>query len=179
MPETSSPTLPPTPSVLSEGPEIHVIPEKFYGAALKAKIPEPGQKTGAMNQPAASHTGLVVVLVLLLLVVIGGGTGVYLFRDRLFPKQQTPPVTQKPPDIPPPVTAPEAPSGLAVTSTNPQTTSLSWIDNASSESGFRIDRAEGDGAFSELTGLPPNSTSYVDASVQPGRTVRSGGMVFA
>lgn len=172
MPETSPSTLPPVAPVSSEGPEIHVIPEKFYGAALKAKIPEPGQKNGAMNQPSNSHTGLLVILVLLLLVLVGGGTSAYLFRDRLFPKQQTPPVTQKPPDIPPPVTAPEAPSGLAVTSTNPQTTSLSWVDNASSESGFRIDRAEGDGAFSELTGLPPNSTSYVDASVQPGRSYR-------
>lgn len=174
MPDLSSPTTSPAPVPAHPDPEIHVIPDAYYGTALKAKIPEPGQKHTGLEQPAGGHALLWVVLILLLLALVGGG-GVYFFRDSLFPKAnvQTPPVTQTPVDIPPPVTAPESPSSLMATSTNPQTASLSWVDNASSESGFRIDRAEGgDGAFSELTGLPPNATSYVDASVQPGRSYR-------
>lgn len=162
----------PLPQTGTSEPEIHVIPEKFYGAALKAKIPDQATKTDGLEHPPARHGVLIVVLVFVVLL-IAGGAGAFVYRDQLFPKKVVqPPVTQKPPDIPPPVTAPEAPSDLTATSTNPQTVSLSWVDNASSESGFRIERAEADGPFTELTGLPPNSTSYVDASVQSGRNYR-------
>lgn len=173
MPDTFSTPSPAPASAPTHDPEIHVIPDAYYGAALKAKIPEARHASTGLDQPAAHHPILWLVLLLLILALLGGGA-VYVFRDQLFPKPavQNPPVTQTPVEVPPPVTPPEAPSGLAATSTNPQTTSLSWVDNASSESGFRIDRAEGDGAFSELTGLPPNATSYVDASVQPGHSYR-------
>ncbi|MCC7357695.1 fibronectin type III domain-containing protein [Candidatus Uhrbacteria bacterium] len=153
-------------------PEIHVIPEAFYGAALKAKIPDPTKKTEGLTHPPARH-GVFIVIGVLVLFLIAGGVGVYFFRDTLFPKPVIqPPVTQKPPDVPPPVVAPEAPTNLTVTSTNPQTASLMWVDNASSESGFRIERAENDGTFVDLTSLPPNSTSYIDASVQAGKNYR-------
>jgi hypothetical protein len=47
---------------------------------------------------------------------------------------------------------------------------LSWTDASANESGFRIERNDGSGTFIALSNLPPNSTSFLDASVQPKTT---------
>jgi hypothetical protein len=45
---------------------------------------------------------------------------------------------------------------------------LTWADNSSNESGFRIERATQSGAFSEIATVGANVTSYVDGTVSSG-----------
>jgi hypothetical protein len=65
---------------------------------------------------------------------------------------------------PPPPTAPDAPSGLAASATSSSQISLSWSDNASDETGFRVERSTG-GAFSQIATLGANATSYSDTGL--------------
>lgn len=174
-PTPSTPTTAPTP-VLAE-PEIHVIPEKFYGAALKARSPEAkGQQpagTAGLVQPPARGMMLPVILGIVVLLLILGGGFVYFNQELLFKKTPTPapaPIVEAP--KPAPVQPPTAPSNVAATSTNPQSASITWTDTASNESGFRVERAEETGSFQSLTSLSPNSTSFQDVSVSPGKTYR-------
>lgn len=156
-------------------PEIHVIPEHFYGAALKAKVPEgkavnaPSSQAAGLEQPKKRSIVPIVVLVVVALFLIGGGAFVYLERASLFPAPAKPaPVAQTTPPTPVVPAAPNAPVNLTATSTNPQSVSLSWSVTGADATGFRIERAaSGTTDFSAITSLPSGSTSYVDASVQP------------
>lgn len=155
-------------------PEITVIPEKFYGAALKAKI-ETVQAVPAtqLEQPKKGPT-LYIVLAVLVVLLAAGGAFVYFNRDLLFPAPAapTPPpvVSAEPP--PPPPQIPTPPGFVSATSSNPQSASIVWTDTSAEETGFRLERAEETGMFLALTSLPPNSNSYVDNSVLPGRSYR-------
>lgn len=176
MPEPVPPMSISEPRAPQAEPEIFVIPEKFYGAALKAKVPEPVEpkKEGgpALEQPKPrKKTGLIVGIFAVVLLGIGGAFA-YFNQDLLFPKPA--PVVVPPPVVtpPPPVASPPAPGMLTATSTNPSSASLLWTDTATDESGYRVDRADGQGAFAPLTSLPPNSTSFLDTSVQPGQSYR-------
>ncbi len=163
-PSGSSPVAPVSPDEL----EIHTIPESYYGAALKAHVVEEKKPMPEQAPSASGHRWLVVGLVIILVLGIGGGF-VYFNRSLLFPKPAvTPPVTTPTAQTPPPV--PVSPSGISVTSTNPQSVLLSWTDASANESGFRIERNDGSGTFIALSNLPPNSTSFLDASVQPKTT---------
>lgn len=171
--------MPPTDSAPRAEPEIHVIPDNYYGAALKAKVPEAGAaphpESGAMiTPPAKSRTGLLIVVVIVFLLLGAGGAFVYFNQELLFPKptEPAPPVVQQPPTPPPAPEPPTAPANLTATSTNAQSASLSWLDTASNESGFRVERADEGGPFIGVTNLPPNSSSFLDNSVQAGRTYR-------
>lgn len=42
---------------------------------------------------------------------------------------------------------------------------LNWTDNSSNESGFRIERATGSGAFAEIATVPAGVVTYVDAGL--------------
>ena len=56
---------------------------------------------------------------------------------------------------------PEAPSALNVAPFSTTQLDLTWADNATDESGYRIERSPDGGAtWAEITGLPANSTSY-------------------
>lgn len=151
-------------------PEIHVIPDKFYGAALKARVEE--QKVPAaqpiVTAPPKRRWPLIVAVVAVLLLVIGGGF-VYFNYALLFPP---PPVAPAPVvvETPKPVPPPSAPTGASATSSNPQNVVLSWADTSADETGFRIERKAGEGAFAALTNLPANSTSFLDSSVISGST---------
>ena len=179
MPETtpatspaSAPAMPDVRAPRAE-PEIHVIPEKCYGAALRAKVAVPGEPKppGAGIAPPPASNTLPIILGIIALILLGAGGFVYWKKDLFFPPPAAPqtPVVQAP-AAPLPPTPPAAPSDLVSTSTNPQSASLTWQDNASNESGFRVERSETEGNFSSLTNLPPNSTSFVDGTVQPGKT---------
>lgn len=167
--------VPPAPA-----PEIHVIPDQFYGAALKTKIAPPvaGQAATAAAVPAKkSRLPMVIGLVLLLAVLGGGAIFVYLNREALFgkpaPAVVVQPTTTQPtkPTPPPPLPPPSAPANLTVTSTNPQSVSLTWTDTAANESAYRVERRTADRTIYErLTDLPPNSTSFMDNSVQASST---------
>jgi hypothetical protein len=161
----STPGQSQTASVTTDDLEIHTIPDAYYGAALKAQVVEE-KKEQAPSGVAPHRSRLPVVLLgVFLLLGIGGGF-VYFNRALLFGKPAEPPVVVTPPvQTPPPL--PTAPSDIAATSTNPQSVLVSWTDTSSNESGFRIERNDGSGSFSSLTSLPPNSTSFLDVSVQP------------
>jgi len=158
-------------------PEIIVIPEKFYGAALKAKVEAPPVTASQLEQPKKSST-LYIILAVVVLLLGAGGAFVYFNRNLLFPpktKTASPPPPVVKVETPTPVTpppAPTAPANVTATSSNPQSASIVWTDTSAEETGFRLERAEDQGAFQPLTSLPPNSNSYVDNSVMPGKNYR-------
>ena len=59
-----------------------------------------------------------------------------------------------------------APAGLSVASTAYNRVSLTWLDTSDNETGFRVERATGDGAFAEVATLGSGATAYADTSVQ-------------
>lgn len=67
-------------------------------------------------------------------------------------------------------TPPVAPTGLAVTPVADTRLELSWVDNSSDETGFRIDRKVDDGSFAPLRTLPANLTFYRDTGLEPDTT---------
>ena len=66
---------------------------------------------------------------------------------------------------PPPASA----SGLTATAT-PTSVTVAWVDNATNESSYRLERSANGGAFLLWIVLPSNSTAYVDTSVVAGST---------
>jgi fibronectin type 3 domain-containing protein len=64
----------------------------------------------------------------------------------------------------PTATAPNAPSGLQASAVSHDRVSLAWIDNATDESGFRIERSVNGGAWTALATVAANTTSYDDTS---------------
>ena len=66
--------------------------------------------------------------------------------------------------------APAAPSGLTAVLQDGGKVRLAWADNSLNESGFLIERKDGDGVFGVLAGLAENSTSYMDTGRVPGGT---------
>lgn len=55
---------------------------------------------------------------------------------------------------------------------------LSWQDNSNNETGFRIQRAEGSNAFTNLTEVAANATAYQDTAVVNGRTYQYRVLAF-
>lgn len=55
---------------------------------------------------------------------------------------------------------PAAPGGLSATAVSSAQINLAWTDGASNESGFRIERATGAGAFAEIATVGANVTTY-------------------
>lgn len=63
-------------------------------------------------------------------------------------------------------TVPSAPTGLTATTASSSQINLAWTDNASNESGFRIERKLGaGGAYAEIATVGPNVTSYSDTGL--------------
>lgn len=173
-------------------PEIVVMPEKYYGVALKMDARDMDAKG---QQPAAPMVAAVpppppkpkqpiapiqeerpspwpyIALTVLILLLIGGGF-VYFNRDALFGAK--PPIVTVPTSTTPIVkNPPAAPTDLtAASASGTQSVALSWRDASNDESGFRIERAGSDGLFAILTNLPTNSTSFLDVSVTAGINYR-------
>ncbi|MDO8549843.1 MAG: PQQ-dependent sugar dehydrogenase [Ignavibacteria bacterium] len=59
-----------------------------------------------------------------------------------------------------------APSALTAMATNPAIVELNWIDNSNNEDGFRIERMETNGNYSEVATVAANTTNYEDAVSQ-------------
>jgi len=69
------------------------------------------------------------------------------------------------------VTTPTSPSALLVQSSTQSQVNLLWSDNATNETGFRLERKQGvSGTYSELVSLSENVISYSDTSVGTGET---------
>jgi hypothetical protein len=63
------------------------------------------------------------------------------------------------------LSAPPAPTNLSATAVSSSQIDLSWTDNASTETGFRIQRAVGTAAFTEIAVVTANVTTYADTSL--------------
>jgi hypothetical protein len=74
------------------------------------------------------------------------------------------PVTVKVPLAPPPA----APGNLELKEVNGTSVRLVWRDRSGDETGFRIERAIGDGPFTALTTVRSNGTSYINEGLEPG-----------
>jgi hypothetical protein len=47
---------------------------------------------------------------------------------------------------------------------------LAWTDNSTGESGFKIERKESGGQYTEIASVNANQTSYTDSGVTAGKT---------
>lgn len=71
---------------------------------------------------------------------------------------------------PPPPPVPAAPTALTVTASSRASIALTWVDNASDEQGFWIERSTAGGAYTRIATAGPDTRSYVDATVKPNKT---------
>ncbi len=67
-------------------------------------------------------------------------------------------------------TAPTAPSGLAATEGTNSQVALTWADNSNNETGFRVERKTGTGAYVTIATLPAGQTAYLDTTSAAGTT---------
>jgi fibronectin type 3 domain-containing protein len=61
--------------------------------------------------------------------------------------------------------APLVPSGLTAVTTSPSAIALSWVDNSANETGFKIERKAGSGAFSFIGQVSADTTAFPDAGL--------------
>ena len=81
------------------------------------------------------------------------------------------PPTATPTPTPVAGTLPAAPTALTATAISRSRIDLAWTDNASNETGFRIERARNGGAFSLIATTAANGTGYSDTSgLQPNKS---------
>jgi len=64
--------------------------------------------------------------------------------------------------------APAVPTSLAITNTSFNTVSLSWTDNATTESGFQVERSEDGLVYSAVGTAAANATTYTDQNLYGG-----------
>jgi hypothetical protein len=70
--------------------------------------------------------------------------------------------------FPQPTNPPNPPSNLTVQMSGNNRVQLSWTDNSTNETAFKIERKTGAGAYAEIGQAGPNSTSYLDPTVVTG-----------
>lgn len=173
----SAPT-PPLAPMASKRPEIITIPEQFYGVALKlkamtsaerdeaARTPPPAPKpTGIVRPPEARQVPWMMIGIVAGVIIFSILGFIYFNRDTLF-RAPAPAVVEPPPPEPVPL----APSGLSALGAQ-GAVSLGWTDAAANEQGYHIERKEGEdpsASFIRITTLAPNSTAFIDVTVQPG-----------
>jgi Divergent InlB B-repeat domain len=63
----------------------------------------------------------------------------------------------------------DAPSGVDV-AVSANALTITWQDNSDSETGFAVDRKQGDADFAELIRLDPNTTTYTDTTAVAGQS---------
>ena len=61
--------------------------------------------------------------------------------------------------------APAAPTALSATATSSSGISLTWSDNATNETGYRVERMSGTGSYQPIATLGANATSYSDSGL--------------
>jgi putative transposon-encoded protein len=69
-----------------------------------------------------------------------------------------------------PVPPPAAPSNLTAAATSQTQVSLTWTDNSNNETGFRVERRTGSGAFAEIASPGANVTTFGDSGLTPATT---------
>jgi len=67
--------------------------------------------------------------------------------------------------------SPNAPSGLSATAASSTQINLSWTDNSSNESGFKIERSpDGSSGWTQIAEVGANTTSYQNTGLSPSTT---------
>jgi len=64
-----------------------------------------------------------------------------------------------------PSTAPAAPTGLVGTAVSGTSITVTWVDQSTNETSFKIERALGAGAFSQVATVGANVTTYADSGL--------------
>jgi len=67
-------------------------------------------------------------------------------------------------------TLPAAPGNLTATATSSSQINLSWTDNSTNETGFKIERKTGSGSYSQIATVSANTTSYGNTGLSPSTT---------
>jgi titin len=62
------------------------------------------------------------------------------------------------------------PTNLTATASSPTQTGLTWIDNATGEDGYKVEKKIGGGSFSQIITLAANATTYTDSGLADGAT---------
>jgi hypothetical protein len=159
------------------GTEIVVMPDKYFGQALKMdgktqeemSRPAPvAPKTVVPAGPLPKRTVWPYILIIILCLFIISGAFIWFNYDALFPKPTPVPSAPVPVVVKPAPNAPSSLNATATTGTSPAI-HLSWIDGGGEKTGFRIERREGTGTFLPLTPLSPSSLSFLDVTVDSGR----------
>ena len=128
-----------------------------------APLPPPPPKPVESVAPPTHHHMLPIVIFVVVLVVIVAAGFVYFNRALLFKKPE--PIV-----VAPMVIVPEAPKELSGVLSGTSAVSLAWMVGSGTETGFRLQRKEGEGTYVPLTSLPAMSTNFLDTTVAPGRT---------
>jgi len=162
--------------------EIVVMPEKYYGMALKMEgktqaeleamamkkaVPAPVPKPPVPSGPIRRRPIWPFVLLIITLFAVIAGLFIWFNRAALFPQPKPIVIVQAPPVK----RVPNAPMNVIaiVTSGTAPVVSLSWMDGGGEKTGFRIERRDGDGAYLPLTPLPPSATTFLDVTVRAQR----------
>jgi Zn-dependent metalloprotease/transcriptional regulator CtsR len=92
----------------------------------------------------------------------------YAFRVRAYegPNESAPSNTAAATTLPPPA----APTGLTATAVSSSRIDLAWTDNATYEQGFKIERATGGGAFTQIGTMGAGATAFSNIGLAPGTT---------
>lgn len=151
---------------------IQTIPDKFYGAALRATISEKKEPKPEKEEGSSSFFSGKLPMILAGVVVflcIAGGV-LYVNRDVLFSDPQhiaTEPVVQipEPEPEPEPIPVPLQPMDLSAKATSPTVVQLFWTDISDNETGFRIERKDPESDYHSITNLSRNSTAFQDTTV--------------
>jgi|GEM_PF-792890 len=65
---------------------------------------------------------------------------------------------------------PAAPSNFTATATSCTNVNLAWTDNSDNETGFKIERKESGGTYTEIGAVTANTTTYSDTTAQAQKT---------
>lgn len=187
------PAMPPSPEPApasgARENKIVVIPESYYGVAVKMQppfltdeatsdgstppplppvppTPPPPAPATPSPAPIAHHSRLWLVGLVFLVLLLAGGGWIVWNRAFLFGPAPVPPVIVEVP------VAPNAPTTLTVTSPAPGNSRLDWQDRSETEDGFRLERkTAAEIAFIPIQTLPANSQTFLDATAPAGMRV--------
>jgi hypothetical protein len=67
-------------------------------------------------------------------------------------------------------TPPNKPTNLSASALSTTEIKLTWSDNSDNEDGFKLERKEEGGTYTEIKTLPANTTSYTDTGLKPNTT---------